>query len=79
MARRDLVNLDQMSLIEPDGPEALRLMEYHAGRFEKATQAAVLWESRVCLGARDEALRQADEAYRSWLVCAIFLDLERAA
>ncbi|MEJ1167394.1 hypothetical protein V9K97_27150 [Variovorax sp. CCNWLW186] len=75
--KRDAVNLDQLALFEPDAPEALRLMSAHSARFERAADAAEFWEVALCPGARDEATKQAEEAYRAWLVCAIFLDLER--
>lgn len=75
--KRDAVNLDQLALFEPDASEALRLMSAHAATLGKALDAAEFWEVAMCPGARVEAERQAGNAYRSWLVCAIFLDLER--
>lgn len=75
--KRDAVNIDQLALFEPDAPEALRLMSSHAATLAKAIEAAEFWDIAMCPGARDEAERQAGKAYRSWLVCAIFLDLER--
>ncbi|MFV0678377.1 hypothetical protein [Variovorax sp. tm] len=75
--KRAAASIDQLSLFEPDAPEALRLMSAHAARLERATEAAEFWEVAACPGARDEAQKQADDAYRSWLVCAVFLDLER--
>jgi hypothetical protein len=75
--KRDAVNLDQLALFEPDASEALRLMSSHGARLERALDAADFWEVAACPGARDEAAKQAQEAYRAWLVCALFLDLER--
>ena len=76
---RDAVNLSQISLFEPSPEQALRQLEAHAKRFETALEASYRWETVGLLGARDEALRQSQAAYALWLVCAIFLDLERAA
>lgn len=76
--KRD-ANIDQLALFEPDAPEALRLMTAHAATLAKALDASDFWTVAACPGARDEADRQAAAAYRSWLVCAIFLDLERLA
>ncbi|WP_162593991.1 hypothetical protein [Variovorax sp. PBL-E5] len=75
--KRDALNLDQLALFEPDAPDALRLMSTHASTLERALDAAEFWDVAACPGARDEAERQAVKAYRAWLVCAIFLDLER--
>lgn len=75
--KRSSVNIDQLALFEPDAAEALGLLSVHGARFERATEAASFWELALCPGARDEAQKQADDALRSWLVCAIYLDLER--
>lgn len=75
--KRDPINLAQIALFEPDAAEALRQLTAHAARFERALEAADRWEACWLPGARDEALRQADDAFALWLVCAIFLDLER--
>lgn len=75
--KRATANIDQLSLFEPDAAEALGLLSVHGARYERAIDAAEFWEVAVCPGARDEAQRQADEALRAWLVCAIYLDLER--
>lgn len=75
--KRDAVNLNQLALFEPDSSDALRIMQAHQRRFAEFQAQAELWEACWCPGARDEALRQAEAAWRSWLVAAIYLDLER--
>jgi len=73
---RQSARIDQLALFEPDAAEALRLLEAHGARYQKAADAADFWNVALVPGARDEAEKQADAAYRDWLVCAIFLDLE---
>lgn len=77
--KRDAINPAQLSLIEPDAKQALSLLTHHAANVDRFVEAAATWEWCVCPGARDEALRQAEDAYQAWLVFAIFLDLERLA
>lgn len=77
--KRDAVNLDQLSLFEPDEAAALVIMTAAAARFQKAIDAADLWAACWCPGARDQAEREAGQAYADWLHAAIFLDLVREA
>jgi hypothetical protein len=70
---------EQLSMFEPEGAEALALMKRHKRAYEAAIEQADLYQALWCPGARDEALRQAQAAFRSWLVLALLLDIEREA
>lgn len=76
--KRD-INLSQLALFEPGTADALQIMEAQQKLFEVRMNQADLWEAVWCPGARDEALRQASDAFASWLHAAFFLDLEREA
>lgn len=70
---------DQLSMFEPQGIQALDLLNKHRRDFLYYCDAADLWEACLCPGARDLALQQADASYLAWLTFAILLDLEREA
>lgn len=77
--KRDAVNLGQLALFEPDEAQALEVMTAAMKRWLSAVDAAELWAACWCPGARDEADRQAAQAYSDWLHAAIYLDLLREA
>jgi hypothetical protein len=70
---------EQLTMFEPEGVEALALMQKHARAFEVSEAQAALWDACLCPGARDAALSQADAALSAWLVFALLLDIEREA
>ncbi|MET3512481.1 hypothetical protein ABIC63_000241 [Pseudacidovorax sp. 1753] len=70
---------DQLSLFEPEGPEALTLLRKHLADAARYAKQVVQFEALCMPGAARLAQSESDAALGRAVVLAIFLDLEREA
>ncbi len=70
---------DQLSLFEPEGPEALALLRKHLADAERYAKQVVQFEALCMPGAARLAQAESDAAMARATVLAIFLDLESEA
>lgn len=70
---------DQLSLFEPEGPEALALLRKHLADAERYAKQVTQFEALCMPGAARLAQSESDAALGRAAVLAIFLDLEREA
>lgn len=69
----------QLSMFEPEGAEAMQLLQKHLREAEHHLSMADRFELLGMAGAVRRAEAQADDATSSALVLALLLDIEREA
>lgn len=79
MKRPSPVELQQLALFEPEGKEAVTLMQRALREAERCDEAAARLRLLGVPGGAEVLEREADSFARDALVFAILLDLEREA